>query len=90
MIGFGLIGSSLARVVRREGLARHIAACARTGGTLAKARELGLADSYTTDPAAAVEGDDGEAAVEGAKAAPPWVRPLQTSHWDLTRKTPTR
>ena len=58
MIGFGLIGSSLARVVRREGLARHIAACARTGETLAKARELGLADSYTTDPAAAVEGAD--------------------------------
>ncbi len=58
MIGFGLIGSSLARVVRREGLARHIAACARTRETLAKARELRLADSYTTDPAAAVEGAD--------------------------------
>ncbi len=58
LIGFGLIGSSLARVVRREGLARHIAACARTGETLAKARALGLADSYTTDAAAAAEGAD--------------------------------
>ena len=58
LIGFGLIGSSLARVARREGLARYIVACARTEGSLAKARALGLADSYTTAPEAAVEGAD--------------------------------
>ena len=58
LIGFGLIGSSLARVARREGLARYIVACARTEESLAKARALGLADSYTTAPEAAVEGAD--------------------------------
>ncbi len=58
VIGVGLIGSSLARVVRRDGLARHVAACARTEATLAKAAELDLADSFTADPAAAVEDAD--------------------------------
>ena len=33
-IGFGLIGSSLARVVRRRGLAGHIAVCTRRRETL--------------------------------------------------------
>ncbi len=55
LIGIGLIGSSLARVARREGLARHIVACARTAESLAKARALGLADSYSTDPAAVAD-----------------------------------
>ena len=58
VIGVGLIGSSLARVVRRDGLARHVAACARTEATLARAAELDLADSFTADPAAAVEDAD--------------------------------
>ena len=58
LIGIGLIGSSLARVVRRDRLAGHIVACARTEATLAKASELDLADSVTTDPAQAVEGAD--------------------------------
>ncbi|MDP6787708.1 MAG: prephenate/arogenate dehydrogenase family protein [Rhodospirillales bacterium] len=49
LIGIGLIGSSLARVIRRDGLARHIAVAARTQGTLDKAVELGLADSVTLD-----------------------------------------
>ena len=58
LIGIGLIGSSLARVVRRDGLARHIAVCARTQATLAKATALGLADSVTLDPAEAAAGAD--------------------------------
>jgi cyclohexadieny/prephenate dehydrogenase len=58
MIGIGLIGSSLARVIRRDGLADHIAVCARTHATLDKARALGIADSTTTDPRACVEGAD--------------------------------
>ena len=58
LIGFGLIGSSLARVVRRDGLAGHVCGCSRTDKTLAKARELDLADSFTTDPATAAEGAD--------------------------------
>ena len=58
LIGFGLIGSSLARVVRRDGLARHIAVCARTRRTLDTAVKLGLADSVSLDCLDAVEGAD--------------------------------
>ena len=35
LVGIGLIGSSLARVVRREGLAGHIAVATRSAATLA-------------------------------------------------------
>jgi len=58
LIGVGLIGSSLARVVRRDGLAGHIAVCAQSHATLDKARALGLSDSTTTDPRQVVEGAD--------------------------------
>ena len=58
LIGIGLIGSSLARVVRRDELADHIAVCARTHATLDKARALGIADSATTEPRACVDGAD--------------------------------
>ncbi len=58
LIGIGLIGSSLARVLRREGLAGHVVACARSAETLDTARRLGLADDYTDDPASAVAGAD--------------------------------
>ncbi len=57
-IGIGLIGSSLARVVRRDGLAREIAVCARRKETLDTVRELGLADVLTHDAAQAVRGAD--------------------------------
>lgn len=53
-IGIGLIGSSLARVIRRDGLAGHIAACARSPATRAAALDLDLADSVTDDVAEAV------------------------------------
>ena len=58
LIGIGLIGSSLARLVRRDDLADHIAVCARTHASLDKARALGFADSTTTDPRACVDGAD--------------------------------
>jgi cyclohexadieny/prephenate dehydrogenase len=58
LIGIGLIGSSLARVMRRDGLAGHIVACARSKATLDAATRLGLADSVTSDPAEAVAGAD--------------------------------
>jgi cyclohexadieny/prephenate dehydrogenase len=58
LIGIGLINSSLARAMRRDGLAGEIAACARTHATLDTARQLGLADSATTDPRQAVDGAD--------------------------------
>ena len=57
-VGIGLIGSSLARVMRRDGLAGEIVACARRPETLAKAMELKLADRVTADPAEAVAGAD--------------------------------
>lgn len=49
LVGIGLIGSSLARVIKRENLAGHIAISTRGAATLERARELGLGDSYTTD-----------------------------------------
>jgi len=58
LIGLGLIGSSLARVMRRDGLARHIAGCAKSEATRAKALELDLVDSVTADPAEAARGAD--------------------------------
>ena len=58
LIGAGLIGSSLARVVRRQGLAGHIAVCARTQATLDKAMELGFADSVNPNPAEAAKDAD--------------------------------
>ena len=54
----GLIGSSLARVLRRDGLAGQIAASARTQATLDKATALGLCDSATLDAAEAAAGAD--------------------------------
>jgi len=57
-IGIGLIGSSLARVLRRDGLAGEIVACARNEATRATALELGLADRVTADAAEAVRDAD--------------------------------
>ncbi|MGH6761392.1 MAG: prephenate/arogenate dehydrogenase family protein [Phyllobacterium sp.] len=58
LIGIGLIGSSLARVIRKEGLASHIAIATRSEATLKRAKELGLGDSYTTSNAEAVRDAD--------------------------------
>ena len=46
LVGIGLIGSSLARVIRREKLAGHVAISTRSAATLKRAEELGLGDSY--------------------------------------------
>jgi cyclohexadieny/prephenate dehydrogenase len=58
LIGIGLIGSSLARVLRRDSPATRIIACARRAETLAAVRRLDLADETTDDPARAAEGAD--------------------------------
>jgi cyclohexadieny/prephenate dehydrogenase len=58
IIGIGLIGSSLARVLRRDSPKTRIAACARRAETLAAAARLGIADVTTDDPAAAIVGAD--------------------------------
>ncbi len=55
LVGIGLIGSSLARVARRENLAGHIAISTRSEKTLSRAKELGLGDSYTADAAEAAK-----------------------------------
>jgi cyclohexadieny/prephenate dehydrogenase len=57
-IGIGLIGSSLARVLRRDKLAGEIVACARQLATRAKALELGIVDRVTDSAAEAVRDAD--------------------------------
>ncbi len=57
-IGIGLINGSLAKVIRRQGLAGEIVASSRSQETLDRALALGLCDSATTDPAEAAEGAD--------------------------------
>jgi cyclohexadieny/prephenate dehydrogenase len=58
IIGIGLIGSSLARVIRRDNPQTHIIACARRAETLEAVRRLQIADETTDDPAVAVAGAD--------------------------------
>ena len=58
LVGIGLIGSSVARVVAREKIAGHIAISTRSAETLARAEELGLGQSYHADPAEAVRDAD--------------------------------
>jgi cyclohexadieny/prephenate dehydrogenase len=58
LIGIGLIGSSLARALRRDSPGTSIVACARRSETLATVRRLELADETTDDPATATAGAD--------------------------------
>jgi cyclohexadieny/prephenate dehydrogenase len=57
-IGIGHIGSSLARLLRREKLAGTIVACARHKETLDTVLRLKLAEEVTDDPAQAVKNAD--------------------------------
>jgi cyclohexadieny/prephenate dehydrogenase len=57
-IGIGHIGSSLARLLRREKLVGTIVACARRRETLDTVLRLQLAEEVTDDPAKAVKGAD--------------------------------
>jgi cyclohexadieny/prephenate dehydrogenase len=58
LIGVGLIGSSLARLIRRDRLARHVVGCARTEATRDKVMELGIVDGVFEDPGEAVRDAD--------------------------------
>ncbi|WP_413154206.1 prephenate/arogenate dehydrogenase family protein [Bartonella sp. cb54] len=58
LIGIGLIGSSLARIIKKKGLANQVTIATRSRKTLERARELELGDFYTTDSAEAVKGAD--------------------------------
>jgi len=53
-IGLGLIGSSLARVLRAKGLARQIVASTRSQSTLDQALTIGVIDAGFSDPVDAV------------------------------------
>lgn len=58
LIGIGLINSSIARLMKRDGLAGEIVIYSRRAQTLEKAMELGLAARAETEAAAAVENAD--------------------------------
>ena len=58
LIGVGLIGSSIARIVRRENLAGELFVCARSEKTRNIVSELKLADFVTDNPAIAVDNAD--------------------------------
>ena len=58
IVGFGLIGSSLARAVRRAKLAGRIVAVDINPGVCKQAQDLILADHATTNLAQGVEGSD--------------------------------
>jgi cyclohexadieny/prephenate dehydrogenase len=58
LIGIGLIGSSIARATRLNGLAKTIAISTRRQETLDEARALGLGDTYALDPVEAVKHAD--------------------------------
>jgi prephenate dehydrogenase len=58
IIGVGLIGGSLARALRETGAVSEIVGCGRGRSNLDRARDLGVIDRATTDPAEAVTGAD--------------------------------
>jgi cyclohexadieny/prephenate dehydrogenase len=58
LIGFGLIGGSIARAARAEGLAGEIVTTARSERTRVRVAELGLVDRVVETNAEAVEGAD--------------------------------
>lgn len=58
LIGIGLIGSSLAHVMKREGLANTITISTRSSETLKRAEELGLGNDYYLDAGEAVKEAD--------------------------------
>lgn len=58
IIGVGLIGASLARVLKNTGYCRRVVGCGRSRGNLETALALGIIDDIADDPARAVEGAD--------------------------------
>ncbi len=58
VIGVGLIGGSLARILRERGAVGEIVGVGRGEANLRRGVELGVIDRYTTDPAVGVDGAD--------------------------------
>jgi prephenate dehydrogenase len=58
IIGVGLIGGSMARALREEGVVQEVVGCGRGKANLDKAVELGVVDHYTHAVEKAVQGAD--------------------------------
>lgn len=58
ILGVGLIGGSLALALKEAGAVGEVIGCGRGKPNLEKAIELGVIDSYSRDPAVAVENAD--------------------------------
>jgi len=58
VLGLGLLGGSLAWAARERGLAGEVVGCGRRAEPLRRARERGLVDRVSVDPAEAVAGAD--------------------------------
>ncbi|MGA7481382.1 MAG: prephenate/arogenate dehydrogenase family protein [Bradyrhizobium sp.] len=58
LIGFGLIGGSIARAAREQGLAKEIVTTARSAKTRARVMQLGVVDRVVETNAEAAEGSD--------------------------------
>jgi len=58
IIGFGLIGSSMARAIKKNGLAKKLICVDINPAVCKKVEELGIADDTTTNLAQGVEGSD--------------------------------
>ena len=58
IIGVGLIGGSMARALRDEGVVQEVVGCGRGTANLEKAVELGVIDHYTHEVGTAVQGAD--------------------------------
>ena len=58
LVGLGLMGSSLGHAMKRDGIARHIAGCARSQETLKMALKLGFVDSVHENLEEGVDGAD--------------------------------
>jgi prephenate dehydrogenase len=58
IIGVGLIGGSLAKDLRRQGVVKTVVGSSRSEQHLARARELGVIDRFDTDAARAVRDAD--------------------------------
>ena len=58
LIGFGLIGGSIARAAREQGLAKEIVTTARSAKTRARVMELGIVDRVVESNTEAASGAD--------------------------------
>jgi cyclohexadieny/prephenate dehydrogenase len=58
LIGFGLIGGSIARAARQQGLVEEIVTTARSAQTRARVSQLGIVDAVVETNAAAADGAD--------------------------------